>query len=84
MPSPTLSKREIIAQQARRLTSNQMAGSRVAWALKNNTPPAADSIYYPLDNVLVWREKQVENRIGEWLSPFVVISVDDDAKIILI
>lgn len=33
---------------------------------------------------VIWREKQVENRIGEWLGSFVFISTDEAANIILV
>ena len=34
--------------------------------------------------MLVWREKLVENRIGEWVGPYIVLSQDTDAKIIVV
>lgn len=49
----------------------------------HNTPPATDTIYKPGDHVLIWREKQVENRISDWLCPYVAVSVYIDDNITL-
>ena len=37
-----------------------------------------------MDDVQVWREKQVENRIGEWIGPFTVVTTDSRAKIVVV
>ena len=34
--------------------------------------------------MLVWREKVVENRKGEWAGPFTVKSLDDKSRIVLV
>ena len=34
--------------------------------------------------MLVWREYQVENRIGEWLGPYSVVSSDPNSKFVLV
>ncbi len=43
---------------------------RVSRALKHAVPSARDRLYQPGDQVLVWRERQVNNRIGEWVWTF--------------
>ncbi len=53
-----------------------MDKARVSRALKHQTPTASDTIYVPEDQVLVWRENVVNNRIGKWLGPYVVDSFD--------
>ncbi len=61
-----------------------LAQSRIRRALQHQTPPATDFIYNPGDKVFVWREKVVENRIGELVCPYVVVSVDAQAEIVLV
>ena len=34
--------------------------------------------------MLVWREKLIESRIGEWTGPYIVTSYDAHAKIVLV
>ena len=34
--------------------------------------------------MLVWREKVVENRIGEWVGPYTVKSFDENSRIVLV
>lgn len=84
MSDPTLAERAIIAQQARKIMAQHMANSRVTRDIKHNTPEATSTIYNPGDRVLILCEKKVENRIGEWLGPYVVVSVNDDTNIILV
>ena len=64
--------------------ASQMAKARVSRALKNTTPTAADDVFTPGDQVLVWRENVVNNRIGEWLGPFVVDNFEADKKLVYI
>ena len=59
-----------------------MAKARVNRALKHSTPDAADVMYTPGDMVLVWREKIVNNRIGEWMGPYKVEGFDPSSKIV--
>ena len=49
-----------------------------------NAPPSTDFSYAPGDKVLVWREKVIENRIGEWLGPYTVVTHDAQSKIVLV
>ena len=53
-------------------------------ALRHAVPTAANRSYEPGDQVLVWREKIVDNRIGEWLGPFAVASFQPEKKLVLI
>ncbi len=46
--------------------------------------PAADDHIGPGQLVLVWREKHVEHRVGEWLGPCTVVSVERDKTLVYI
>ncbi len=69
-----LADRSKIARVARMEMQKHMAKMRVARALKHAVPGASDRLYQPGDQVLVWRERQVNNRIGEWIGLFSVDS----------
>ena len=43
-----------------------LAQAKISLALRHNTPPAAKLAYQLGDEVSMWREKVVENRIGQW------------------
>ena len=79
-----LTERAEVALKARRYMSRHFADNKIQRALQHNTPPAADRDYSPGDQVLIWRENQVENRIGEWIEPYTVVSYDSEAKIVLV
>ncbi len=79
-----LVERAEIAQEALRHMDKSLAQSRIRRAPQHQTPPATDLIYNPGDKVLVWREKVVENRIGELVGPYILVSVDAQAKIVLV
>ena len=64
--------------------AKHMAQVRIVRALKHNTPSATDHVYQPGDKVLVWREKLVENRIGEWIGPYTANSFDENSRIVLV
>ena len=64
--------------------SGYLARAKANRAMKHNSPPSSDQTYQPGDDVLVWREKQVENRIGEWLGPYKVVAVDVTSKILAV
>jgi len=50
-----------------------MVELRVKCGLKHAMPSASDRLYQPGDKVLVWKEKQVDSRIGECLRPFDIV-----------
>ena len=81
---PSLSLRAEIANTARKEMNEHMAKLRVNRALKHKAASSTDSIFTPGDEVLVWREKIVNHRIGEWIGPFIVDSVEVDKKIIFV
>lgn len=62
----------------------RMAELKLKRALHHAVPPSCDRSYQPGDKVLVWREKLIANRIGEWLGPFIVDSVDYIKKLVYI
>lgn len=80
VPRATTEERSELAVAARREMEQHMAQLKVTGALTLGTPAAANQSYEPGDQVLVWRERQVEHRIGEWVGPFVVIGTDISAK----
>ena len=84
LPRATLADRALETQNARRLMSIHLAESRVKPALRHHTPQAADIVYQPGDKALVWREKLIESRIGEWVGPYIVRSYDAAARIVLV
>lgn len=65
LPQPTLAERAQASLSARRLMAQHLAQPKVTSALNHNTQPATNVTYQPGDLVLVWREKIVENLIGQ-------------------
>ena len=84
IPHSTLAERAEVALKARRYISRHFADNKIQRDLQHNTLPAADRDYSPGDKVLIWWEKQVENRIGEWIGPYTVVSYDAEARIVLV
>ena len=80
----TLQDRASVAQSARKEMDKIMAEMRVRRALHHRVPSATDRFYQPGDKVLVWREKLVNHRIGEWLGPFTVMSTDEVRKLVYV
>ena len=72
----TIENRSKIAETAGKEMERHMATLKLKRALKHNVPPAADVPFDVGEKVLVWREKIVNNRIGEWVEPFTVESFD--------
>lgn len=70
-----LSKRAEMTHTARTEMNKIMAKLRVARGLRYEVPPGADVAYDPGDKSLIWKEKVVNNRIGEWICPFSVNSM---------
>lgn len=73
----THEERAALATTARKEMEKHMAQLGIKCALRHAKPPASMRFYQPGDKVLVWKEKQVQNRIGEWLGPFLVVSCDE-------
>lgn len=83
-PRATLDERSKLAFEARQEMEQHMARVRTDRALRHAVPPAADQNFQQGDKVLVWREKIVNNRIGEWLGPFEVEGWDIEKKIVFV
>ena len=62
---------------------DHLARAKAQGALKHNPPPATDWTFHPGDTILVWREKQVENSIEEWLVPYTVVAIDTTCNIVV-
>ena len=84
IPNPTLGERAEAAQKALSHVAKHLAQARVERALNHNTPPATDRTYQPGEQVLIWREKLIENRIGEWVGLYTVTCYDAQTKIVLV
>ena len=80
----TLGERATMVHAARTEIQRIMAKMRVARGLRHSVPLAANRAYDPGDQVLVWREKIVNHRIGEWLGPFTVLGMDASKKLVYI
>lgn len=63
----TLDEDAKIAFEARKEMEHHMEKLRTEPALRHAVPQAADVTYERNDEVLIWREKKVNNRIGEWI-----------------
>lgn len=64
-PRASLESRAHIATAARKEMEQHMAKLKVNRALGHAVPPSSDILLNVGQNVLVWRERQVNNRIGE-------------------
>jgi len=83
-PRATLEDRAAIANSARKSMQQQMAKLRVQRALRHQVPAAADRHFQVGQNILVWREKLIANRIGEWVGPFEIVMVSEETKLVYI
>ena len=63
--------------------AGNIARAKVERSLRHKARTAIDRSYQPRDEVLVWREKQVESRIGEWLGPYFSVIFDTTSKILV-
>lgn len=80
---PFISRRAVgersqLAEIARREISVQMAKLKLKGAVHNSVTLACDPTHKPVHKVIVWREKQVNNKIGEWQGSFTVTAFDAD------
>ncbi len=75
-PSWSLAERIEAAQEARRHMAKHMSSFKLKQALRHNVDPAADRIIQPSDKELIWKERIIENRIGEWVGPYIVYNFD--------
>ena len=64
--------------------SKQLAKIKVKHEENHRTPKATDHVYQSGNQVLVWAEKQINNRVSMYRSPFTVFSSDADSKIAVI
>ena len=64
--------------------AESQANSRLKRAIKHQSPKMHNYTYSPGDKVLVWREKIVNNRIGEFIGPFIVCQHDERCNAISI
>lgn len=78
---PSAASRQKIIHTAKMEMSQHMAKARVAHALKDTVPYIVDDPLTTCDQVLLWREKIVNNWIGEWIGSLSVHTYDDKKKI---
>ena len=69
---------------ARKVMAEAQAQSKLKRALKHQSPKMKDHIYSPSYKVLVWREKIVNNRIGEFIGPFAFLHYDERSRIVAV
>ena len=62
----------------------ELTSARTKIALKRETSAAADRVYQPGDQVVLWHEKQVKHRIGEFVGPYTVVAYDLITKTVLV
>lgn len=77
----TLNERAELDEIARKGMEGNMASLKLKRALHHPVPPACDQRYEPGDQVLVWLEKVLNQRIGEWLGLFTVIAMESTRKL---
>ena len=81
-PKSAVFDRARVANAARKEIEHHMARLRLQRALRHRVPRSADASFQPGDMVLVWREKRINNRIGEWVGPYSVATADYGTKIV--
>ena len=79
-----MAEREEVALEAWQYVSKHLAQSLVQRALRHNASTATAHSYKTGAKLLVWREKQIENRIGEWVGSYTVMSYDAQAKLVFV
>lgn len=77
-----LDERAKLRRIARREREQHKAKLRVQRTLRHNGPPLGNITYQTGDKVLFWRKKFIENRIGKWIGPYELNSVDNAAQLI--
>lgn len=83
-PRAALASRAKMLSIPRQAVDEHMAKLRVERALRHAVPPSADRPFSPGDSVLVWREKIVNNRSGEWVGPLQVTAFYADRKLVYV
>lgn len=81
IPRPYMAARASATTQACEYMDKNMARLRVQRALRHKVPPAANVSYQYGEQVSVWRERLIAQRIGEWKGPCEVLSVEEDKKL---
>ena len=84
VPRPSLAERADAAQLTRRYMPQHLAKVKVKRAIQHNAPPESDRAYQPGVEVLVWREKQFETRVSEWIGPYTAVTTDSRAEITVV
>ena len=82
VPGPSPAEREEAAQQARHCMSQHVAKVKFKRAIHHNTPLATDRVCQRGNEVLLWHEKRVEIRIGQWIGSYSVVTTDSRVKIV--
>ena len=76
---PSVAERAQAAQEARRHMSEHLARAKIQRTHRHDTSQAFERHYQPGDEVFVWRERVVENRI-EWIGSYIVETIDQGSK----
>ena len=64
--------------------AQELAASKNKRSIKYKTPSATDHVFVPADSVLVWRERIVNKRVGEFIGPFIVLAFDPLSKNVIV
>lgn len=77
----SLSSRPSLRAVARQEMEGHIARLPIQRAVRLSTPTASDTSLKVGENVLVWRETLISNRIEEWKTPYNVFSIDRGAEL---
>ena len=76
VPRQTLTERAQVVQRARKIMAQELADSQMKRSIKHKKPSATDHVYDPGEYALVLRDTIVNNRIGEFIGPFIVLAFE--------
>lgn len=76
----TLGQRVTMASCASKQMQKDLCEKRLLRALQFKNLSGLEQVSQPGGNALVWRQKISNYRIGEWLGPFAVLTVDESRK----
>lgn len=81
---PSLQQKGKLASTIHAEMDTQMTSLRVNQTFRHNIPPASDNIHKIGVQVLVFRKRRINTRIGAWLGPFTIRGVDMDRKLVYV
>ena len=82
VPRATLAELTLGALPAQKVMAEAQAKLRLKRAIKHQSPNMQRYMYPSGDKILVWSQKIVNNRIGEFIGPFIVLHHDECSNIV--